>query len=168
VSARDLALERFREYLGATRAVGVAARRMARSYETELSKSAHTYPACRAVLRALGRRYRLGVVTNGLTRIQTGRLRASGLDACFETVVTSEACGFAKPDPRILHVALERLDVRPADALYVGDDPAVDYAAARAARVPFVWVDRGRHRPSGALRPARRVRHLRELLTLLV
>jgi len=117
------------------------------------------------VLRALGKRYRLGVVTNGIDRVQRSRLAASGLAPLFEVVVTSQGCGFAKPDPRILHVALDALHVSPRHAVYVGDDAAVDSAAARAAGVSFVWIDRGE--PVMGLRPRRRVRRLVELPDLL-
>ena len=117
------------------------------------------------MLRALGRRYRLGVVTNGIDRVQRSRLAASGLAACFETIVTSQGCGFAKPDPRILHVALDALRISPRHAVYVGDDPAVDGVAARAAGVPFVWMDRGD--AVRGVRPRRRVASLLELEDLL-
>jgi HAD superfamily hydrolase (TIGR01549 family) len=116
-------------------------------------------------LRSLRGRYRLGVVTNGIDRVQRARLAASGLASLFETVVTSEGCGYAKPDPRILHVALDAMRLSPRHAVYVGDDPAVDGAAARAAGVPFVWMDRGD--PVRGRRPRRRIRHLAELAELL-
>ena len=117
------------------------------------------------MLEALGKRYRLGVVTNGIDRVQRARLAASGIARFFEVVVTSEGCGFAKPDPRILQVALEALRVPAGAAIYVGDDLAVDRAAARAAGMRFVWVDRGD--PVRGARPRRRVRRLVELLRLL-
>jgi putative hydrolase of the HAD superfamily len=117
------------------------------------------------VLRQLRRRYRLGVVTNGIDRVQRSRLAASGLAPLFETIVTSQSCGFAKPDPRILHVALEAIGVAPRHAVYVGDDPVTDGAAAFAAGVRFVWVDRGQG--THGRRPARRVVSLRELVGLL-
>jgi putative hydrolase of the HAD superfamily len=101
-------------------------------------------------------------VTNGIDRVQRSRLAAAGLTPLFETIVTSEGCGYAKPDPRILGCALEALSVSPRDAVYVGDDPAVDGEAARAAGVPFVWMDGGGP-PAGKVKPRRRVRHLREL-----
>jgi putative hydrolase of the HAD superfamily len=117
------------------------------------------------VLRQLRKRYRLGLVTNGIDRVQRSRLAASGLAPLFETIVTSQSCGFAKPDPRILHVALEAMGIAPRHALYVGDDPPTDGAAARAAGVRFVWMDRG-HETRGR-RPARRVQSLNELAALL-
>ncbi len=117
------------------------------------------------MLQALGARYRLGVVTNGIDRVQRARLSASGLARFFETIVTSQGCGYAKPDPRILRVALARLGVAARHAVYVGDDPAVDGAAARRAGVAFVWIDRGH--PVRGRRPRRRARSLRELLQVL-
>jgi FMN phosphatase YigB (HAD superfamily) len=104
-------------------------------------------------------------VTNGIDRVQRSRLAASGLAPLFETIVTSQSCGFAKPDPRILHVALDAMAVAPRHALYVGDDPATDGAAARAAGVAFVWMDRGL--PVRGRRPRRRVANLGELAVLL-
>jgi 2-haloacid dehalogenase len=160
-----LAKERFRRLL---REIGESPRRAARlgaTYLDRLSQRGDRLPGCRSVLRALGTRYRLGVVTNGIDRVQRSRLAASGLAPLFETIVTSQGCGFAKPDPRILHVALDALGISPSHAVYVGDDPAVDGGAARAAGVPFVWMDRGdgmRGRP-----PRRRVRHLAELVEIL-
>ena len=100
-------------------------------------------------------------MTNGIDRVQRSRLAASGLTPLFETVVTSQSCGFAKPDPRILHVALGAIGVLPRHALYVGDDPATDGAAARAAGVRFIWMDRGQE--TRGRRPARRVESLRGL-----
>jgi len=160
-----LAKERFRRLL---REIGKGPRlatRLGATYLERLSARGDRLPGCRPVLRALGERYRLGVVTNGIDRVQRSRLAASGLAPCFETIVTSQACGFAKPDPRILHVALDALKISPRHAVYVGDDPAVDGVAAREAGVPFVWMDHGDS--VRGLRPRRRVRSLLELPDLL-
>ena len=100
-------------------------------------------------------------MTNGIDRVQRSRLAASGLAPLFDVVVTSQSCGYAKPDPRILHVALDALSVAPRHAVYVGDDPATDGRAARAAGVPFVWMDRGL--AVAGRRPRRRVASLAEL-----
>jgi HAD superfamily hydrolase (TIGR01549 family) len=154
-----LAGERFRRLL---REVGADPRRAVRlglTYLDRLSARGDRLPGCRTALRGLRKRYRLGVVTNGIDRVQRSRLAASGLAPLFDAVVTSESCGFAKPDPRILEVALAAMDVPAAEAVYVGDDPATDGAAARAAGVLFVWMDakredrgRGRTRRVGSLR----------------
>jgi putative hydrolase of the HAD superfamily len=138
---------------------------LGRTYLDRLSARGDLLPGCRPVLRALRERYRLAVVTNGIDRVQRSRLRASGLAPFFEVIVTSEGSGFAKPDPRILQAALDGLGVPAREAVYVGDDAAVDGATARAAGAAFIWVDRGD--PVRGRRPRARIVNLRELLALL-
>lgn len=106
------------------------------------------------------------MVTNGIDRVQRSRLTAAGLERFFEVVVTSAGCGYAKPDPRILHVALRGLGLAPRQVLYVGDDLAIDGGAAAGAGVAFCWMDEGtllRGR-----RPRRRVTSLFALANLLL
>lgn len=162
---RALAAERFRRLLRTVGGDPRAARRLGETYLDHLSGRGDRLPGCRALLRELRGRFRLGVVTNGIDRVQRARLRASGLEPFFETVVTSQGCGFAKPDPRILHAALDAMQVAPRHAVYVGDDPATDAAAAARAGVGFVWMDHGR--PVSGRRPRRRVTRLSDLALLL-
>jgi putative hydrolase of the HAD superfamily len=83
-----------------------------------------------ARLRAGG--FRLGVVSNSDGRVEEA-LRAAGLLAYFDVIVDSTLAGVEKPDPAIFRPALEALEVRPEDAVYVGDLYDVDVAGARAA-----------------------------------
>jgi putative hydrolase of the HAD superfamily len=136
---------------------------MGMAYLEALSRRGDRLPGCRSVLRQLqARGLLLGVVTNGIDRVQRSRLRRARLESFFGVVVTSEGCGFAKPDPRILEVALRALGVTSGEALYVGDDVRTDGGAASAAGVPFCWMDRGGS--LAAPRPRLRVAHLLELL----
>jgi len=162
-----LEVERFRLLLVVLHAREGRAPRLSRDFLAHLSSRGDRLPGCRHVLGTLGRRFALGVVTNGIDRVQHARLAAAGLRPFFGTVVTSEGCGFAKPDPRILHVALRALRVEAQAAVYVGDDAAVDGEAAARAGVAFAWVDRGDALPRGLRRPRLRVTHLGELTSLL-
>lgn len=58
-----------------------------------------------------------------------------------EFVVDSQVVGIEKPDPGIFRIALERLGIEPARALFVGDIRSVDEAGARAAGIRFVLLD---------------------------
>ncbi len=162
----DLARERFRQLLIHVDGDPRRAARLGETFLDHLSARGDRLPGCRTVLSRLAKRFRLGVVTNGIDRVQRARLKASRLDAFFDTVVTSEGCGFAKPDPRILRVALDALGVPARSALFVGDDPEVDGRAAAGAGVAFCWVDRGAG-PVRGPRPRRRITHLLELEDLL-
>lgn len=163
IAQDDLAVERFRRLLRFLEADPRPASRLSESFLDHLGTRGDRLPGCRVLLARLARRHRLGVVTNGIDRVQRSRLKAAALPRFFGVVVTSEGCGFAKPDPRILHIALEALRVRPEDALYVGDDPATDGEAAARAGVAFCWMG-GRARARG---PRPRVSDLAELGRLL-
>lgn len=88
-----------------------------------------------AELRARG--LATGVVSNFDRRLPAllGALRLEP-----DTVVLPSDAGAAKPDPRIFRVALERLGVPAAAALYVGDHPQHDVAGARRAGLRAVDV----------------------------
>jgi len=167
IDAASLSRERFRRLLAHLKGDAERGAALSEAYIDGISRRGDLLPGCRGVLSRLKRRYRLGLVTNGLDRVQRSRLRAARLDPYFDVVVTSEACGFAKPDPRILRVALETLGVAASEALYVGDDFLTDGAAARAAGVAFVWMDRGGTAPASFDPSCRRVGALREIEELL-
>jgi len=163
VSGAHVAVERFRMLLSDLGYDPRRARALGRAYLAELSRRGDVLPGARRALALLRRRFRLAVVTNGYDRVQRARLRAAGLTARFDAIVTSERAGFAKPDPRIVQAALSALRVQGREALYVGDDLRTDLGAASAAGVPFVWLDRGVAVARGRPRPRRRVRSLLEL-----
>lgn len=91
-----------------------------------------------AELRRRG--YRLGVISNADGRVEA-LLESVGLRPHFELVVDSGLVGIDKPDPRIFHLAAERMGVRPDEALYVGDIYEIDVQGARAAGMDAVLID---------------------------
>jgi REG-2-like HAD superfamily hydrolase len=84
-------------------------------------------------LRSLaGSGYRLGLLSNwspSLPRL----LQRFGIHHFFEFVIVSAVVGVAKPDRAIFDLALRLADCPPDRMLYVGDSPASDVAASRAA-----------------------------------
>ncbi|MEH2381284.1 MAG: HAD-IA family hydrolase [Nostoc sp.] len=104
--------------------------------------SAVIEPDVNEVLAALAGSYRLAVITNGLVSAQIPRMQAAGIEHFFEEVVVSEAIGFAKPSPEIFNHALSRLDLTPAQVLYVGDSLTHDYAGAMQVNIDFCYYNR--------------------------
>jgi putative hydrolase of the HAD superfamily len=90
-----------------------------------------------ASLRASG--LKLGLITNGSVRMQSRKLDWLALARSFDTILISDAEGIRKPDPRIFHRAMERLNVAPARSAFVGDNPVVDMAGARGAGMHAIW-----------------------------
>jgi putative hydrolase of the HAD superfamily len=86
----------------------------------------------------------LGLVTDGHPTAQHGKIAALGLADRFSAIVCTGDLGAhaAKPAATGFRVCLERLGVAPADAAYVGDDAAKDFAAPRGLGMRSVRVVR--------------------------
>ena len=101
------------------------------------------FPEVEAVLQDLRRRgYLLAILTNGAPDLQREKVQGLGLGDLFDAIVVSGEEGIGKPDPRIFTHVLEALDVPPAQAVMVGDNPARDIVGAQAAGIYAVWLNR--------------------------
>ncbi|HXR35373.1 MAG TPA: HAD family hydrolase [Candidatus Binataceae bacterium] len=99
--------------------------------------------------------FRLGVVSNALGNIEADAARY-GLADYFDVIIDSHVVGVAKPDPRIFHIALERMRIAPGEALFAGDLYSIDMVGALAAGLRgcklidvmdnYSWVDHVRIR----------------------
>ena len=81
--------------------------------------------------RELQPRYKLAILSNAWSNARRIFSQVYGLDDIFETMIISAEVGLAKPDPRIYHLAVERLDVRPEEAIFL-DDRLENVEAAQA------------------------------------
>ena len=81
--------------------------------------------------RALQSQYRLAILSNAWADTRQVFSQIYDLDAIFETMIISAEVGLAKPDPRIYHLAVERLDVYPEEAVFL-DDRLENIEAAQA------------------------------------
>ncbi len=96
-------------------------------------------PGARSVLRALGRRHRLGLVTSGDRERVTLQLRRFRLLRVFSARVCSGDTARRKPHPEPLLLALRKMRLNPRACIYVGDAPQ-DLQMARRAGVRSVAV----------------------------
>lgn len=88
----------------------------------------------------------LGIITNGTEVQQRGKLERMGIADRFAVILTSEAVGVGKPDPRIFVHAAATMNTAPDRCVHVGDDWMRDVEGARGAGFNPVWLDRhGRH-----------------------
>ena len=112
-------------------------------YADDLSTRTRPYPGVPEALDALAAAgWRLGVCTNKPTALAVGLLDALGLGRRFGAVMGGDAAPERKPHPASLHMALERLGVPAAAAVFVGDSET-DVLTARAAGLPVAVVRGG-------------------------
>ena len=82
---------------------------------------------------------KLGIITNGATKLQQQKLDALGISELFDTILISETEGVRKPDPLIFARAVGRCGVSASEAVFVGDHPDVDVMGALAAGLIPIW-----------------------------
>ena len=75
-----------------------------------------------ALLRRLPGRAKTAIVSNAWPGARA-RMSQTGMLGIADEMVLSCETGYAKPDPRIYQVALQRLQASPGDALFVDDTP---------------------------------------------
>lgn len=97
-------------------------------------------PAMLAQLRDLG--IPRVVLSNGSPAMLGHATRAAGLEALLDAVLSVEAAGVFKPDPRVYGLATEWLGLPP-DAIAFASSNAWDAFGAHAFGFRVVWVNRG-------------------------
>lgn len=97
------------------------------------------WPEAPAVLGRLSERVGIGVVTNCSEKL--GQRVAARVGVHFDAVVTAEAAGAYKPRPEPYRLALDRLGIEPARALFVAGSPS-DITGARSAGMGVCWHNR--------------------------
>jgi putative hydrolase of the HAD superfamily len=104
-------------------------------------------PAWRAIegavelVAAVRQHARIAVISNNLLEETRDKLVFCRLASLIDTLVVSGDEGVSKPDPRIFHVALDRLGVAPAEAVMFGDSWTADIVGAVRAGIRPVWFN---------------------------
>jgi len=121
-------------------------------------------PDVLARLKKAGRK--TAILSNGSPAMLDAAVKAAGLDALLDAVLSVEAVGVYKPHPKVYQLAVDRLGT-PAAAIAFQSSNAWDAYAASAFGMQVVWCNRYGQRPErlpGA--PDRTVRSLAELPAL--
>ena len=122
------------------------------------------FPDAQACLKGLKRRgFKLGVISNWDATLED-LLRNMGYLPYFDEVVSSASVGCRKPGSAIFEIALERMSVKPGDAVHVGDLPEADGDGATGAGIRPIIIDRrGRYQDC----PYERIPVLTDLVSML-
>jgi 2-haloacid dehalogenase len=93
-------------------------------FERIMDKYVHLdlYPDARPTLKAL-KHYKLAILSNGSTDMLTTLVRNTGLDTILDATISVDACGIFKPSPEPYRLVEGRLNVKPAEVLFVSSNP---------------------------------------------
>jgi len=139
--AREERFRRLLEGAGAPASATAAAAAAAR-YRDLYGASRRPVPGALALVEALARQVRLGVVSNNVLAEQESKLDQFGMRPFVDALVVSADVGVSKPDASIFAIALGRLGVAAADAVMLGDSWPSDIVGATRAGLRAVWLNR--------------------------
>ena len=99
-----------------------------------------------SLLREKG--FRLGVITNGMASVQRSKVRALGIADLFNVIIYTDEIGrdYWKPSTVPYQIALNLLDVEPAEGIYVGNDLAKDFLGANTLGMSTIQLKRSMQR----------------------
>lgn len=98
------------------------------------------YPQVQETLDQLCPHYHTAVVTDAQSAYAVPELRAVGLLKYFNPIIVSGDYGYRKPDPRLFQKALEALQARPEQAIFIGNDLYHDISGAQQVGMKAIFV----------------------------
>jgi HAD superfamily hydrolase (TIGR01662 family) len=94
-----------------------------------------------STIRKLSENYGVGLISNfTYAPVIYAAIRKVQLNDLFDVTLVSEAVGWRKPSLKIFREALRRLNVTPANAIYVGDTPLEDVQGANRAGMKTAFI----------------------------
>lgn len=135
-----LKVERFRQLLAYLGRDDFSPEELSAEYAANLGTHADLLPGAAEFIQAVHGKMKIALVSNGVSAIQRGRLAKCPLTPLFDAIVISEEVGAAKPDPKLLHVAMDMLGCTDkSQAVMMGDSLSADIPAAVNAGVDSIY-----------------------------
>ncbi|MCI0575963.1 MAG: HAD family hydrolase [Chloroflexi bacterium] len=123
----------------------------ARQYQAALCTGARPIAHGRELLAHLkSKGYKLGLISNTMFsgEAHLADLEKFGLAGYFDTLLFSADAGKWKPNAAAFDHVLDELDVQPAAAVFIGDDPAADVVGGRRAGMRTIHFPSSQRFPS--------------------
>ena len=142
---------------------------LAERYQFFLSKQGQTFPGVEDLLRKLiSQGYELYAATNGITYIQTGRLKQSGISPFFKEIFISEQLHTQKPDAEFYEKIGARIpNFNKNHALMIGDSLSADIQGGNNAGIDTVWYNPQHLENTTQLHPTYEVHSYKDLVNYL-
>lgn len=138
-----IGLKRF-EILSNKLSIDVDASQVAAFYEDKLGSTISWLPETQAAISILNHYYKLGIITNGFTKVQNAKYQHLSLGNWFKSFVVSEEVGIPKPHQTIFEIALKEVNEVPMNVLMIGDSLTSDFQGSLNAKIDFCWINANR------------------------
>ncbi len=109
---------------------------------------------------------KVAIISNASSQEAVERaLERSGIINMFDAVVTSRLIGVRKPDPRIFLYTLNLIEIKPSEAVFIGDREYEDICGAKTVGMKAIHLIRDEVKPSSCADD--HIRSIQEVLKVL-
>lgn len=119
------------------------------------------------IVNTLKMHVKVAIITNGSIQRQKAKIINTNLNSCFDIIIISEEVGFSKPDKRIFELALNKLNVQPEAALFVGDHIEKDIGGCQNANIKGIWFNPHRIKNDTEIKPYAEINSFDKLVSYL-
>lgn len=138
------------------------------SYMENLGNSSILLDDTLSLLGEIDKKYKMAIITNGFTNIQSNRIKKSEIAYFFDDIFISEEIGFSKPEPEIFEYSVKKLgDFEKNEILMIGDNLVADIMGGINFGVDTCWVNLKNKENNKEIVPKYEINNLLELLEVL-
>lgn len=165
ITLQELAVERFKRLIHMHQ-LEIDAGELSNVYLEKLGKETHLIEGAVELCERLAD-YRLAVITNGFTAVQTARIENSPLHNTFEHIIMSEEAGAQKPDTKIFDYVFSKLQITDkSKVLIVGDSLTSDIQGGTNYGIDTCWFNPHTTENKLAIKPTFEIQNLMELVEI--
>ena len=114
----------------------------AERYMDHLSQGHYFLPGAEDAVKALSKKYKLYLASNGAGRVQVSRIASANLAPLFADIFVSEEMGANKPDKAYFDACFAKIPgFDPQKAMIVGDSLSSDIRGGKNAGILTCWVN---------------------------
>lgn len=166
ITKEELKNTRFKKYLEASHQE-YDANRLTQSYTKHLSLQGCLIEGAYEIVSLLSKEIACFGATNGISEIQEGRLKVSGLDALFQDVFISEKMNCKKPERAFFEKIFETLHCSQEEVILIGDSLSADIQGGINAQIQTVWYNPNHLKNDSIVQPTYEISDLKEVVSLI-
>jgi len=167
ITAEELKEERFRRLFNKLN-MNLNPKEVNIKYIDNLCQGCFILDGALDLLKDLKGKFKLILITNGLTIVQDARIRKSKIGEFFDAVVISEEVGVAKPNSGIFEFALKKVGhCNKETALMVGDSLSSDIKGGVNFGIDTCWFNPKQIENTTEIKPVYEIHSLNQLKDIL-
>lgn len=167
ISSDELKIERFKRFADKIN-LSQDPKILSNMYVNFLAEASFIYKETEELLSYLYKKYKIVIITNGLTSVQNKRIKESIIKDYFDAVIISDEIKIAKPDPKIFDYALNVINhTNKESVLMIGDSLSSDVKGGVNAGIDTCWFNPNNKKNNSSLIPKYEISTLLELKNIL-